>query len=143
MTRTTARLHRSFYRFADGRHRHAAGTDREAAERLAHKITKETVGRDDGNRSLTFGAYLTQRWLPAKKIELAPTTFHGYQRIVQLHVLPSLGKINIRRLTPDQLEALYTRKLDLFVIGLDNQGTGDIRRALSRTTGQNQREQMG
>lgn len=90
---------------------HAAGTDRDAAEQLAHKLANEAVGRDDGNRSLTFGAYLTQRWLPAKKIELAPTTFHGYQRIVHLHVLPSLGTINMRRLTPDQLEALYTRKL--------------------------------
>lgn len=90
---------------------HAAGTDREAAGRLARKLAKETVGRDDGNRSLTFGAYLTQRWLPAKKIELALTTFHGYQRIVHLHVLPSLGATKIRRLTPDQLEALYARKL--------------------------------
>ena len=30
---------------------HAAGTDRETAERLARKLAKETVGRDDGNRS--------------------------------------------------------------------------------------------
>ncbi len=90
---------------------HAAGTDRAAAEKLARKLAKETVGRDDGNRSLTFGAYLTQRWLPAKKIELAPTTFHGYQRIVHLHVLPSLGTTKIRSLTPDHLEALYSRKL--------------------------------
>ncbi|MBX7070332.1 MAG: site-specific integrase [Microthrixaceae bacterium] len=90
---------------------HAAGTDRDAAERLARKLAKEAVGREDGNRSLTFGAYLTRRWLPAKKIQLAPTTFHGYERIVHLHVLPSLGAINIRRLTPDHLESLYTSKL--------------------------------
>jgi hypothetical protein len=32
---------------------HAAGTDRAAAERLARKLAKETIGRDDGNRSLT------------------------------------------------------------------------------------------
>ena len=55
---------------------HAAGTDRDAAERLARRLAKEAVGRDDGNRSLTFGAYLMRHWLPAKKIELAPTTFH-------------------------------------------------------------------
>ncbi len=90
---------------------HAAGTDRAAAERLARKLATETVGRDDGNRSLTFGAYLTQRWLPGKKVELASTTFAGYRRLVERHILPTLGGVKIRRLTPDQLEQLYAAKL--------------------------------
>ena len=90
---------------------HAAGDDRSKAERLARKLAKQTVGRDDGNRSLTFGAYLIQRWLPGKKIELAATTFHGYQRIVERHILPTLGAVNLRRLSQDHLETLYARKL--------------------------------
>ena len=46
---------------------HAAGTDREAAERLAHKFAKETVGRDDGNRSLTFRCLPHATLAPSQK----------------------------------------------------------------------------
>jgi integrase len=60
---------------------------------------------------LTFGVYLTARWLPGKKVELAQSTWDGYRREVELHVLPSLGSIPIRRLRPHHLERLYDEKL--------------------------------
>src|SRR5687768_5407586 len=47
---------------------HPAGTDRAEAERLAAKLAATETSRIDGVRSLTFGAYLTSQWLPAKKI---------------------------------------------------------------------------
>lgn len=68
-------------------------------------------GRNDEGRSLTFGVYLTARWLPGKKLELADSTWDGYRRKVELHVLPALGKIPIRRLRPHHLETLYDGKL--------------------------------
>jgi integrase len=86
---------------------HPAGTDRAEAERLATKLAAEETKRTDAVRSLTFGAYLTSQWLPAKKLHLATSTYRGYERNVQLHILPVLGRISIRRLRYQQIESLY------------------------------------
>ncbi|MCB1256758.1 MAG: site-specific integrase [Microthrixaceae bacterium] len=86
---------------------HPAGTDRAEAERLASKLAAEETKRTDAVRSLTFGAYLTSQWLPAKKLHLATSTYRGYERNVQLHILPVLGRIGLRRLRYQQIESLY------------------------------------
>ena len=86
---------------------HPAGTDRAEAERLAKKLAAEETKRTDAVRSLTFGAYLTSQWLPAKELHLATSTYRGYKRNVQLHILPVLGRTRIRRLRYQQIEALY------------------------------------
>lgn len=90
---------------------HAAGTERADAERLAARLASERNGRNDSARSLTFGAYLTSRWLPGKRIVLATSTYDGYRRNVERHVLPTLGRIGLRQLRPHHLEALYERLL--------------------------------
>lgn len=59
---------------------HPAGTDRTEAERLAKKLAAEANRRVESVRSLTFGAYLTSQWLPAKKLHLATSTYRGYER---------------------------------------------------------------
>jgi integrase len=86
---------------------HPAGTDRAKAERLAKKLAIEENKRLGAVRSLTFGAYLTSQWLPAKKLHLATSTYRGYERNVHRHVLPALGRTSIRRLRYQQIEALY------------------------------------
>jgi integrase len=90
---------------------HPAGTSRGDAERLAASLATDFNGRNDNGRSLTFGVYLTTRWLPGKKVELAQSTWDGYRRKIDLHVMPSLGSIPIRRLRPHHLERLYEEKL--------------------------------
>src|SRR5688500_7104622 len=84
-----------------------AGTDRAEAERLASKLAATEAVRIDAVRSLTFGAYLTSQWLPAKRQHLATSTYRGYERNVQRHILPALGTVSIRRLRYQQIEALY------------------------------------
>ena len=86
---------------------HPAGTDRAEAERLAAKLAAEERKRVDAVRSLTFGAYLTSQWLPAKRLHLATSTYRGYERNVRRHLLPALGRVGIRRLRYQQIEALY------------------------------------
>jgi hypothetical protein len=56
---------------------HPAGTDRADAERLAAKLAKAETAKVDAVRSLTFGAYLTGQWLPAKRVQLAAHTYRG------------------------------------------------------------------
>ena len=58
-------------------------------------------------RSLSFGAYLTSQWLPAKKLHLATSTYRSYDRNVALHGLPTLGRTGLRRLRYEQIESLY------------------------------------
>ncbi len=103
---------------------HPAGTDRDEAEKLTARLAAAATDRDDATRSLSFGAYLTTQWLPAKKLELAATTYHGYERNTVLHVLPALGKIGLRRLRPDHIDRLYDQKLN----------PGDGHRALAPKT---------
>lgn len=91
---------------------HPAGTDRSEAERLAAKLAAREQRRVDAARSLTFGAYLTSQWLPAKKLHLATSTYRGYERNVQRHILPALGQVGLRRLRYQQIEALYDALLN-------------------------------
>jgi hypothetical protein len=86
---------------------HPAGADRAAAERLAKKLAVEETRRVAAVRSLTFGAYLTSQWLPAKRLHLATSTYKGYERNVRRHVLPVLGRTGLRRLRYQQIESLY------------------------------------
>lgn len=86
---------------------HPAGTDSAEAERLAAKLAAGETSRVNAARSLTFGAYLTSQWLPAKKLHLATSTYRGYERNVARHILPALGRVAIRRLRYQQIEALY------------------------------------
>jgi hypothetical protein len=92
---------------------HAAGTERSDAERLAARLAAKANGRLDVARAMTFGTYLQSQWLPAKKSRLRPSTYAGYRRNVELHVLPTLGRVPIRRLRDkqleSQLESLYQR----------------------------------
>lgn len=90
---------------------HAAGTERADAERLAARLAAERNGQDDVGRSMSFGVYLTTRWLPGKKLVLATSTYEGYRRNVQRHVLPALGRIGLRGLRPHHLEAFYDQLL--------------------------------
>jgi hypothetical protein len=93
-----------------GKERHSwypAGTDPAEAERLAAKLAAAEAVRIDAVRSLTFGAYLTGQWLPAKRLHLATSTYRGYERNVTRHIIPVLGRTPIRRLRFQQIEALY------------------------------------
>ena len=79
---------------------HPAGTDRAEAEALTARLAAEPDGRNDEIRSLTFGAYLTGQWLPAKRLELRTSTYRGYVHKAQRHILPALGRKRLRRLRP-------------------------------------------
>lgn len=90
---------------------HPAGTTREEAEQLANRLAAELNGRNDKVRSLTFGAYLTSTWLPGKKVNLAESTWDGYRRKIDRHIIPAIGHLRIRRLRAHHLEKLYDRML--------------------------------
>jgi integrase len=92
---------------------HPAGTDQAVAERLACDLAdrrRRDGGHDRG--SLTLAVYLTQRWLPSKQMALRPSTWDSYRRVIELHVVPRVGRVLLRHLRPDHLERLYAELLD-------------------------------
>lgn len=59
----------------------------------------------------TIKEYLNT-WLKTHKQSVRSRTYERYESIVRLHLVPTLGKIKLSKLTPQHLELLYTKKLD-------------------------------
>jgi integrase len=91
---------------------HPAGTDRAAAQAMACELAEQRRECGHERGSLTVAVYLTQRWLPSKKVALRPSTWDAYRRVINLHVVPRIGRIPLRHLRPDHLERLYATLLD-------------------------------
>ena len=76
------------------------------------RTARREAGRRERGRT-GRGAVVDLRRLPhqpvatGKKLHLATSTYRGYERNVQLHILPVLGRISIRRLRYQQIESLY------------------------------------
>ena len=51
-------------------------------------------------------------WLPIAKSSIKQSTGERYELFVKIHVLPTLGKKILSKLTPAQLQALYTARLE-------------------------------
>ncbi len=85
---------------------HAAGESRSDAERLARRLAAHaaTTRREPG---LSLARYLREQWLPAKQVSLRPSTWDGYRRKLELHVIPRLGHVPLRRLRVEHVESLY------------------------------------
>jgi integrase len=95
----TGKEHRRWY---------PAGTRRADADRLVTELIKR---KNDGEYRppdrITFGAYLTERWLPTKHSQLRPSTFDSYRRNIERHVVPALGNIPLQRLSAEDLDGFY------------------------------------
>jgi integrase len=100
-------------RSGKARHRwHAAGATRKDAQRLLADLVKKS--HDGDYRSpdrVTFGQYLQDKWLPAKKAQLRASTFDSYRRNIELHVVPAIGAVPLQKLTPEHLDTFYAELL--------------------------------
>lgn len=63
-------------------------------------------------RRQTLTAFLQDDWLPAKRARLEPSTFESYERHLRLHVIPTLGGIQLQALDPAHLNRLYGHLLE-------------------------------
>jgi integrase len=105
------------------RHRwHAAGATRKDAQRmLADLVKKSHDGDYRAPDRVTLGEYLQERWLPARKAQLRPTTFDSYRRNIENHVVPAIGAVPLQKLTPEHLDTFYA---DLLTSGRRNRDGG-------------------
>ena len=81
------------------------GTKREAQRALAALVTDVSAGKVSSSSTL-LGQLLT-RWLDHVADQLSPTTVREYRRLVKTMLEPDLGKLTLRRVTTQRLDAYY------------------------------------
>ena len=90
----------------------ASSRHRPRGRRTSRRPTRPRTRRTQRPGAVNdFGVYLTTRWLPGKRLVLADSTYDGYRRNIERHVLPALGSTALRRLRPEHLENVYERLL--------------------------------
>ena len=91
---------------------HRAGETRRAAERVLADLVKRMHDGDyRAPDKITLGDYLLDRWLPSKRTRVKPSTASSYERNIELHIIPHIGRIPLQRLQPEELDELYVRLL--------------------------------
>jgi integrase len=101
---------------------HTAGGPKQRAvygktrEDAAEKLTKAMADRNGGflydAGKQTVGEYLT-RWL-ADSVQdtVRQRTYERYESIVRVHLVPTIGRIKLKALTPAHVRGLYRDRLD-------------------------------
>jgi integrase len=89
-----------------------AKSHEEARRKLTEAIAERDRGQVYDSGGVTVEEYLG-RWLEdSVRGSVKVTTHAGYERVVRLHVCPTLGGTKLSALTPAHVQALYRRKLE-------------------------------
>ncbi len=60
----------------------------------------------------SFGRFLLDEWLPARKASVAPSTYSNYEYQLRTYVVPHLGHRPLQAITPGELNAFYAGLLE-------------------------------
>jgi integrase len=97
--------------FDDGERKSFYGkTRQEVAYLLASAVRDFEKGIVPVDEHQSVGTYLGS-WIAGYKQRRRLTSYERNERTVRLHLIPGLGKIALARLSAQQVEAFYTRKL--------------------------------
>lgn len=118
-SRTRGQNEASIYRRAsDGKWVGAVSVGGGKRKVVYGKVRTEVVEKTDAIRAnLSQGIQpakrmtvteLVERWLEAKQPTVRPTTYQGYKLTLGKHVLPVLGTTKTEKVTPSDLEAVYS-----------------------------------
>ena len=87
-------------------------TQREAIK----EVQRANLAKEQGMLSTlsdeTLGAFLTSWLQDTAKPNLRLRTYIRYRELMDLHVLPTLGNVKLQKLSPQQLQKLYNKKLE-------------------------------
>lgn len=78
----------------------------EARRKLTRAQSQQDSGQTPPPERASVAAYL-RAWLAAKEPSLRAESFRRYREAVELHLIPSIGKVRLARLTATQIEAAY------------------------------------
>jgi integrase len=88
-----------------------AKTRAEVAEKLAKVLSDHRAGQLVVDEQITAQQFF-ETWLESVKRSVALSTWQRYETMIRLHVMPSIGRLRLARLSPLHLEQLYTGRLD-------------------------------
>jgi integrase len=86
-------------------------TQRDGLDWLQQMRIQVRSGLTLSGSQLTLKAYLEQ-WLGSIRASVRPKTLEQYDQVARFHIIPTLGQIKLKDLRPDQIQALYNKKLD-------------------------------
>jgi integrase len=110
-----------------------AKSRREAAATLkeAQKAVEDGLSLDGDKQTV---AQFLERWLSASvKLSVKVRTYENYESIVRVRVLPHLGRKHLAKLTPLDVQGMYSK---LTETGLSNRSVQHTHRVLHRALGQ-------
>lgn len=87
-----------------------AKTRQEAARRLTQALRDRDQGLMEVTERQTVEQYL-RSWLDVTKATIRPRTWTRYEQYVRLHLVPDLGRLELVKLTAQQIQLLYAEKL--------------------------------
>ena len=87
-----------------------AKTRQEAARKLNDALRDRDNGLPVVGGKQTVEQYLTD-WLAAINATIRPRTWKRYEQYVRVHIIPELGKVPLVKLTPQQIQRAYAKKL--------------------------------
>lgn len=99
--RWRAQVHRDGKRVSFG-----ADTKQECLEWLRKTLYQVDNGLDLEGGRIQLSEYLRQ-WLENAQPTLRPKTHYQYGRIIELHIIPQVGSLPLKALTPQRIEKLY------------------------------------
>jgi integrase len=82
-------------------------TRREAEAALREVLTKRDRGQIVQPTTMTVRAFLVDQWLPAMRLTIGPTTLEGYRGNIERYIVPRVGDLPLRALTPPAINQLY------------------------------------
>ncbi len=91
---------------------HPAGHSRADAEAIAARLgVIAEAETSTATGQLTFGRYLTERFLPMRRNRLQSTTAYRYEWMIEHYIAPALGAMPLRSVRAEHLDRLYAELL--------------------------------
>ena len=81
------------------------GTKRFAEDRLAELLLE--AGRSDQVTTDGTLTELVNKWRPIAELNLSPTTWHEYDRLLEKRILPRFGQTKVRAIRAADIDAFY------------------------------------
>jgi integrase len=85
------------------------GNKRDASKRLNELVGSVQNGTYLKERSMTVGEYFDKWLAEAARPAIAITSYERYERVVRLHIKPSLGNIKLGSLETLHIQSLYSK----------------------------------
>jgi len=85
-------------------------TREEVAGKLANALSAVQAGLPIPGGQLTVAKFLSEWLEQSARPKLKPATYRSYEGLVRVHIVPSLGRIRLVKLTPQQVQAFLNRK---------------------------------